>query len=1147
MTSPVAITAMSGVFPGTGGPVTVEGFWKNIKLARPATLQTTEQKWGLRREDYFDPRPGTPYRTYLDSAYMISDRGASPQAEIGEQVIRDLFRSVGGTRLPDRTRVGLSVGTLWTDASYLAEDVDRVVGGGSGISTRVRGANILGPDRQLAALADAAEISGPALSVDTACASSLYALDSAIGLIEQQRADAVAVMGLNGFLPAFLFMGFSKLMALSPKRQILPFSSEASGIIPSEAVAAILIEPVEQAIRCGRQVLAVVRGLGLSADGGDTSIFAPNPQGQQLAYERAYRQIDPASVAYVEAHGTATVLGDATEIQSLDRFFAPYRRTRPLPIGSVKALVGHSIASAGISSLVKAICMIRDGVIPPHIDVQPNPKLRETCLRLSSAAEPWPEDGNPRRVAISSFGLGGANSHLIIGALEETDLAPARSESPRTQIAIVALDATMGKAHGAAAVREVFTPASAHRPAEAFPWQRFFSDPVSRNQRAVTGNYFPAQLQVEAQDLRMGPKALAKLDALQRLGIHAIQRTLASARTPTTVREDMAVVCCSNLGGEGGLRLSRHYLAHFSGTSSTDSRCAQVEPSMEAIASSLGSLFSGFVAFHLGIKGFHETFSGDSSTFWQALALAPHWLDSKCRSLVIAGARHIKSPIDLDQAVSPGEGVAAFLLQSEQEAARNGVRPLAVIRAIVPYPGGADEREGDAFRRACTEHGIDPSALGSAEISQLDQTKDLGAAQRAVGFLAEATGVEALLRVLLAEGTGFRAIEVRDDRTIVAHVLIEKLREFDPWREAPVMPMPIEFQGPPPPSAPEPAGPALPAFLAWQQSTETALSAYLQAQGKLLALDRAPATPAVPAAIDGPLNRLRRDEKNIVLMSPSIETDEAGTVASARLKVDESHSYFFDHRLDHVPGILILEGMLQLVELIMPEGHFIRALDLSFRRFCEKTDPAVIRARSSAGHAVMSYSVELLQNGSSVATCLVESAPAAARPAGIPLKMSNGHAIKPDPKYVHKLHPGNVLITEIEHVAPGQLCACDLLPPLPGHILGDGDPRHHSMLYVLETTRQFVMLIAHSLEDIPLGLPINLVSLRVRVDQPVPRDLPLRFHCSRQPVQRIGKMAIANITLELHTPQGRIGDSTIKAQVVDADTYSRQRGLAVPR
>src|SRR5262245_20961746 len=160
----IAITTMSGVFPGTDGSVTIDGFWENIKFAKPASVRSLDGKWGLKREEYFDPKPGVPYRTYLDAAYTIADQGASRQIDIGKQVIQDLFHSIRGTELPQPQRIGLCVATLWGDAGYFAEDAQRVVGKGLQIGTKFGGA-VLGPDGQLAALAQASGISGPALAV----------------------------------------------------------------------------------------------------------------------------------------------------------------------------------------------------------------------------------------------------------------------------------------------------------------------------------------------------------------------------------------------------------------------------------------------------------------------------------------------------------------------------------------------------------------------------------------------------------------------------------------------------------------------------------------------------------------------------------------------------------------------------------------------------------------------------------------------------------------------------------------------------------------------------------------------------------------------------------------------------------------------
>src|SRR5262249_11847119 len=156
------------------------------------------------------------------------------------------------------------------------------------------------------------------------------------------------------------------------------------------------------------------------------------------------------------------------------------------------------------------------GVIPPHIPVQPNPKLRGTCLRLPSRAGAWPSTFAARRVAVSSFGLGGANSHLVIGSIEESERVQTTVafSGPRgAGVAIMSLDATMGRAHGSNHVRELFTKTDEKH---AFPWHRFSMDLARKKADRVHGSFFPAELPVEANGLRMGPKGLARLDAFQR-------------------------------------------------------------------------------------------------------------------------------------------------------------------------------------------------------------------------------------------------------------------------------------------------------------------------------------------------------------------------------------------------------------------------------------------------------------------------------------------------------------------------------------------------------------------------------------------------------------------------------------------------------
>src|SRR5262249_53866024 len=312
---------------------------------------------------------------------------------------------------------------------------------------------------------------------------------------------------------------------------------------------------------------------------------------------------------------------------------------------------------------------------------------------------------------------------------------------------------------------------------------------------------------------------------------------------------------------------------------------------------------------------------------------------------------------------------------------------------------------------------------------------------------------------------------------------------------------------------------SLGAFLEWQRATESAVTSYFNAQRSLLNL----LTPENPNyRIEAPTRRTpRRSERNVVLAAAALDEPVKG--ASGRLIVDESHPYFFDHPLDHVPGILILEGTLQLVELLVPDNPYVASLDLSFKRFCEKDRPTILTARPISGDTGMAYRIQVSQDGVQAAVCDLGFASiprllgrSLGEPPGCPARAT------PDPRYLHKHRPENVLVTELEEAMPGQRYCCDMLPPPGGHILDQGGTGDYSLLYLLETTRQFVMLLAHLIEKIPLGMPINLASIRVSLTEPVPRGDRLRLFCSPQPIQRLGQMTLANIAIELHSGRGKI-------------------------
>lgn len=1086
------ITAAAGIFPGQHGPQPLDGFWRDVCKAQPARLASLERRWGLSREQYFSAKPGAEYKTYLDVAYTISpDSGCESDVGIGVAVVSDLLSQVPAI---DKRRTGLCLATLWTEQEYMRADSAYVLSGSKppAISSAAR-------DVQSGVLAAAIGLEGPALAVDTACASSLYAIDAALAMIETGSADSVVVLGLNTHIPPFLYLGFSKLTALSPRGRILPFSQDASGIIISEAVAAILVESRHSADAAKRRPLAAIRGLGLSADGGEQSVFAPGAQGQSLAYQRAYANCDPAHVGYVEAHGTATVLGDKTEIESLDTFFSQHLRGRKLPIGSAKALIGHSLGTAGLVSVVKALRMLAHGVIPPHIPVEPNSRLERSCLRLPSSAENWPEELPSRAIGISSFGFGGANAHLVLGRP-----APAASPAPTQRpvwrpIAISQAAGALGTATSNAQIAALF--AESPRPAEPFPFSRFWNG--QQPELFPDGHFLPAELELESVGLRMGPNGLRRLDPFQRLCLDLARKVLNSAEVP---RQDIGIICCSNLGGETGLQLSRHYAAHFNGQNAPGGRHDECKPTLEAIASSLPSLASGFAAYHLGIRGFHQTISGESGTFWRLLSLSGYWLQDRCQSLVLVAGRHLKSPLDLAPEVThPGEGAVALLLRP----AAADADPVAIITAFCPaaqlLPGSL------------------PNWMDICQLDGAAPAGQRGTAQAATGFLHEAAGIESLLRLLLAPGTGLRGIEVRHGASPTAYLIIDKLRELDLQPASVETPVAARFQ---PAVTRRSSVPVVP-FIEWQRETELAIRSFLRAQSSTAALlnHKRPAPAPIP----------HRAPENIVLAN--LSTGTAGH-RTATLVVNEAHNYFFDHPLDHVPGILLLEGILQLAEHAVNSGEYLRSIDLKFRKFCEKTRPILLTSRLGS---LRELEVEIQQDQASIATCNVTCAP---QPDDVPMleyDAANPPSPFPDPRMLHKRDSANVLVSAYRQIPGKDSFECDLLPPVAGHILNEGTDGYVSLLYILETARQFVMLLAHVFEGIPLDQPMNLVRIQLWLDRPVPRTARLRMECARQPVRRIGGMVLADLELTLTAGTCHLGGAKIKSQVVDKKTYQQQR------
>ncbi len=278
---------------------------------------------------------------------------------------------------------------------------------------------------------------GRAFALDAACASSLYAIELACRELHEGRADRMLAGAVNRADDLFLHVGFSALGALSRTGRSRPFHAHADGLIPAEGAGFVVLERLDDAVRAGHPIHGVIRGVGLANDGRGRGILAPSAEGQARSMRAALQMagLRPEDIGYIECHATGTPIGDGTELRSMEAVYG-----HGVPIGSLKANIGHAITAAGIAGLIKLLEVLREGELPPTPLDAPSEALDRSPFEVLDEPRPWQ---GPRRAALSAFGFGGNNAHLIVEA-HEPGRCFAVPSRPDDDVVIVAMGARVG-------------------------------------------------------------------------------------------------------------------------------------------------------------------------------------------------------------------------------------------------------------------------------------------------------------------------------------------------------------------------------------------------------------------------------------------------------------------------------------------------------------------------------------------------------------------------------------------------------------------------------------------------------------------------------------------------------------------------------
>ncbi|MFF5703269.1 aminotransferase class I/II-fold pyridoxal phosphate-dependent enzyme [Streptomyces sp. NPDC012794] len=280
------------------------------------------------------------------------------------------------------------------------------------------------------------DLHGESYALDSACSGGLMAVANAVYALRAGRSRIALAGGAQLVLTPDLLVGLCRIGAISRSGRCLPFGAKADGFVLGEGAGVLVLRPLSDALAAGDRVYAVIRGVGTANDGTVQGGMHPQAAGQLRALRRAYRDADltPDAVGYLEAHGTGTTVGDPVELAVLRELRG--EEAPPAYLGAVKAVVGHSLNSAGMAGLIKSVLAVHRGVIPPQPEFQPADASLLDGARLTVPTAPvrWPESGGPRRAGVSAFGFGGTGVHMVVEEAPAPAAGTARAEGPHVLV-----------------------------------------------------------------------------------------------------------------------------------------------------------------------------------------------------------------------------------------------------------------------------------------------------------------------------------------------------------------------------------------------------------------------------------------------------------------------------------------------------------------------------------------------------------------------------------------------------------------------------------------------------------------------------------------------------------------------------------------
>ena len=753
----IAIVGMAGMFPGAAS---LEEFWKNLIGLKSAGREVPAGRWTLdpaaiktqkvgeadrvisTRGCYLDPFELNCAGLNLDPAFV---RGLDPLFHVTLEVGRTAFGDAQMQNV-NRERVGVALANIALPTDSISKLSRKI------LQQQHAPASITREDAQAryvtglpaGLLARALNLGGGAFTLDAACASSLYAIEMACRALQRGEVDAMLAGGVSRPDCLYTQMGFTALHALSPSGRCAPFDESADGLLVGEGAGIFVLKRIDDALQDGDHIYAVIRGIGLSNDIGG-KLLAPDTEGQMRAMQAAYQdaQLRPSDIDLIECHGTGTPVGDGIELQSLRTLWeAASEAGSGCTIGSVKASVGHLLTAAGAAGLAKTLLALKHKTLPPQANFGRSKHLEGSPFTVRRQAAPWERRDavTPRRAAVSAFGFGGINAHVLIEEYDPETLSlvtqararttPRATTEPASPVAIVGMGARFGRLKSLRAFGEaLFRGESEFRKLPPQRWR-------GRGEQAPVGSYID-ELEIDVAEFRIPPNEISQLLPQQLLMLQVAKSAMKDAGYLKDGQRQTHLRASAMVGMSLDSNTANFDLRWTSGLPQGPER-DQLSPPLNPTRTlgALGGMIASRVARELDFGGPSFTLSSEESSGLRSVEVAVRALQDHKVDLVLAGAVDLTGEVRTAWATDqlapfsrgpaarpfdknadgalPGEGAAAVVLKRLDDAIRDGDRIYSVIEGLGVSTG---PNKTQSIDRALSDAGVGSDALGYIEAS----------------------------------------------------------------------------------------------------------------------------------------------------------------------------------------------------------------------------------------------------------------------------------------------------------------------------------------------------------------------------------------------------------------------------------------------